>query len=302
MITGDNFAADQPESACAAMRSLIREQFESGSLARPDVIIAGPVFQAGRYGMACGLFCRELQNLLGVPAVTAMFSENPAIDDCRLDLAIVLCGANVMYMKSALELLAPVVLKLARGEPVDPETDHVVPRGLRRNVFVSKTGAERAIDLLMLKLNGEPFVTEYSMPRFDHVPPANAIQDLTACTVGLVTSGGIVPRGNPDRIASASARNFGRYSVSRLNRLTPDSHQTVHGGYDPTFADADPNRVLPLDALRELEQAGHIGRLHDWYYATVGNATSVDRARQFGQAIAGQLISEGVQAVILTST
>jgi betaine reductase len=111
-----------------------------------------------------------------------------------------------------------------------------------------------------------------------------------------------VPRGNPDHIESASASRFGAYSIAGLDALTPETHQSVHGGYDPTYANADPNRVLPLDEARSLERAGRIGRLFDTYYATVGNATSVAQAQRFGKEIAALLVNEGVQAVILTST
>ncbi len=90
-----------------------------------------------------------------------------------------------------------------------------------------------------------------------------------------------MPRGNPDRIESASASKYGGYSLAGLSRLTSESHQSVHGGYDATYANEDPNRVLPLDALRELEHEGRFGRLHDTYFATVGNATSVRQAVRF---------------------
>jgi glycine reductase len=140
------------------------------------------------------------------------------------------------------------------------------------------------------------------MPVFDRVAPAPPLANPGAATIALVTSGGVVPRGNPDRIESASASRFGEYPLAGLDSLSPATHETAHGGYDPTFASADPNRVLPLDAARELERAGAIGRLHDRYYATVGNGTSVERARRFGREIAARLVRDGVQAVILTST
>jgi glycine reductase len=54
--------------------------------------------------------------------------------------------------------------------------------------------------------------------------------------------------------------------------------------------------------LRELEKKGRIGSLHDTYFATVGNATSVSRAVRFGEEIAAMLVNVGVQAVVLTST
>ncbi len=140
------------------------------------------------------------------------------------------------------------------------------------------------------------------MPVFDRAPPAPAVANMAQATLALVTSGGIVPRGNPDRIESANASQFGAYPLAGLDRLSSDTHQSVHGGYDPTFANEDPNRVLPVDALRALEREGRIGKLHETYYATVGNATSVERAAQYGAEIAALLVNVGVQAVILTST
>ena len=46
--------------------------------------------------------------------------------------------------------------------------------------------------MLVKKLNGEPFTTEYPMPEFDRVAPGKAIKDLTKARIALVTSGGIV--------------------------------------------------------------------------------------------------------------
>ena len=302
VISGDNYMAEHLDDALTEVRSLLENRVADGTIPPPDVIIAGPAFQAGRYGMACGALCRDLKHALSIPVVTAMFEENPAVEEFRREVTIVRCGENVMSMKPAVEALTAVAVKLARGEAIDPATDKVVPRGIRKNVFVEQTGAERAIDLLLRKLRDEPFETEYAMPCFDRVAPAPAVGDISSSRVALVTSGGIVPRDNPDRIASASAQCFGRYSIADVDRLTPETHQTVHGGYDPTFANADPNRVLPLDVVRSLERDGRIGRVHDWYFATVGNATSVENARRFGEEIAAQLVNEGVQAVILTST
>ena len=59
---------------------------------------------------------------------------------------------------------------------------------------------------------------------------------------------------------------------------------------------------MPVDVLREMEKQGKIGELHHYYYATVGNGTSVANAVKFAKQIAAELIADGVQAVILTST
>lgn len=156
--------------------------------------------------------------------------------------------------------------------------------------------------MLMSKLKGEPFQTEYPMPIFERIPASPAIRDLRSATIALVTSGGIVPLGNPDRIEAASASKFAEYSIAGVDNLTPDAYQTCHGGYDPTYANNDPDRVLPLDAMRAMEKDGTIGKLHHFYYVTVGNATSVANSQNFGKAIAEKLKMADVDGVILTST
>jgi glycine reductase len=140
------------------------------------------------------------------------------------------------------------------------------------------------------------------MPVFDRVTPRPGVKDMGHATIALVTSGGIVPRGNPDHIAASSARNYGSYSIAGLDDLSGEGYQTAHGGYDQTYANQDPDRVLPVDVLREMEKEGTIGRLHPTFYTTVGNGTAVSSARQWGAEIGRKLKDADVQAVILTST
>jgi betaine reductase len=298
VIGGDNYVAEHLESAVQEAVVLIAELHDRAPI---DVVLAGPAFNAGRYGMACAAICEAVESRLGIPALTALYPESAALDVYGRGINAVSTAADVMGMSAALEAMAAAGRKLAAGEVLTP-ADGLLPRGLRENYFAEKTGAERAIEMLLAKLEDRSFATEYPMPTFDRVDPAPALEDAGRAVVALVTSGGIVPRGNPDRIESASASRYGAYSLAGLDRLTPDTHQSVHGGYDPTHANADPNRVLPLDQARVLEREGRIGRLHDTYYATVGNATSVAQAKRFGAEIAPRLVNEGVQAVILTST
>jgi glycine reductase len=120
--------------------------------------------------------------------------------------------------------------------------------------------------------------------------------------VALVTSGGIVPKTNPDKIESSSASKFGKYDIQGCADLTEAGYETAHGGYDPVYANQDADRVLPVDVLRDLEKEGAIGSLHRYFYTTVGNGTSVASSKAFAQKYAAELISDGVKAVILTST
>jgi len=140
------------------------------------------------------------------------------------------------------------------------------------------------------------------MPVFDRVRPRPGVRDMNRATIALVTSGGIVPKGNPDHIAASSARSYGAYSLEGVDDLTAENFQTAHGGYDQTFANEDPDRVLPVDVMRSLEKEGRIGRLFPTYYATVGNGTAVANAVKWGGEIGRKLREAEVQAVILTST
>ena len=162
-----------------------------------------------------------------------------------------------------------------------------------------RSAVPRAVDMLVAKLKGEEF-HKYPMPQFDRVEPSMA--DITKARIALVTSGGIVPKGNPDHIESSSASKYGKYDIEGIDDLTAETHQTAHGGYDPVYANQDADRVLPVDVLREMEKEGKIGSLHRYYYATVGNGTAVASAKRYAEEIAAELKQDGVDAVILTST
>lgn len=296
MICGDSYFAENIEAVAASV-------VESLSPYKPDVFVAGPAFNAGRYGIACGAACSAVSKTLGIPVVTAMYEENPALELYRKEIYAIPTAKSAVGMAEAISKMAGFVRKLAFGQEIGlPEEEGYFPRGIRVNRFASQTGAERAVDMLMAKLKGEPFKTEYAMPTFERVPPSSAVKNMSSATIALVTSGGIVPLGNPDRIEAASASKFAEYNIEGVNDLTADAYQTCHGGYDPVYANEDPDRVLPLDAMRDLEKEGVIGKLYDRYYVTVGNATSVANAQKFGREIAEKLIAADVDGVILTST
>jgi glycine reductase len=87
-----------------------------------------------------------------------------------------------------------------------------------------------------------------------------------------------------------------------MDRLVPGEWDAVHGGFDNTAALQDPNRVVPLDALRDLERQGKIGRLLDELLVTVGNMGSLNAMKRIGAEIAADLLQRGVGAVIVPAT
>ena len=302
IAAGDNHMSHNKEAAVKEIISMLTPYFETKISEVPRLFLAGPAFNAGRYGLACGAVCKAVKDYFNCKVLTGMFPENPAVQEYRRYILITIAGEDVTFMDETLRRMWGLAVKLLQEENVLPDEDHYIPQGRRQNFFQSRTGAQRAVSMLLKKINGEHYKTEYEMPVFDRVVPAQAIPDISRGKLALVTSGGIVPRGNPDKIAAANAQKFGIYSLKGLLTFTSETHQTAHGGYDPTFAMEDPNRVLPLDMIRELQTEGAIGSLHEFYYATVGNATSVANAKKFGQAIARELSAAGVDAVLLTST
>ena len=296
VICGDGYYGEHMEEARAECLKLI------GAF-KPDLLVAGPGFNAGRYGVACGDVCAEAGKVLGIPTVTALYPENPGVELYAKKTVVVQAADSARGMKTALEGMARVGLKLASGEPMGPaRLEGTISRGIRKNFFSTTNGAERAVAMLLDKIAGTPFRTEYEMPVFNRIPPAAPIKDMKKATIALVSSGGIVPKGNPDHIRVSSAETYGRYDISKLDDLTPETYESVHGGYDRVWASEDPDVVLPVDVMRELEREGVFAKLYDHIYTTTGTGTAVAHAERFGREIGAQLKEAGVDGVILTST
>ncbi len=293
VICGDNYFNENKEQALEYLAKVLKET-------EPDLIVAGPAFNAGRYGMACAGVVAFAEKEFGIKSVTGMFEENPGLDACKSVSYVVPTGAAAGDMRKALPNMARIARKVLLGEELRP-SDGYFAQGRRETVLVAEIGAKRAVDMLMKRLNNEEFVTELPMPEFDTVEPAPAIKDLKKAVIALVTSGGIVPNGNPDRIQSASAQKWGKYDISKEDRLKGD-YITIHGGYDPVYANECPDRVVPLDVLRQMEKDGEIGKVHEIFYTTTGTGTAVGNSILFGKEIGAELKAMGVDGVILTST
>lgn len=295
VICGDNFMAENLEEAA-------QEAAEAIAGYQPDLFLAGPSFSSGRYGMACGAVCRAVAIRLKVPAVTGMSEDNPALPLYRSHAYVAPAGKSVARMREAARNMVDLALCLAEGRT--PAEGTYFNRGIRELVILEKRGAARAVEMLAATLRGEPVTTELPLPSFEKVPPAPPLADLTRATIVLATEGGLTPAGNPDRIEMAMATRFGRYPLAGLESLTPDLFTVGHGGYDNTHARANPNRLLPLDALRALAAEGMVGAVGEWFYTTAGNATSVENATRFGQEIARDIRKtfQDRVGVIFTST
>ena len=295
IVCGDSYFAEHEKEAKEQVLAWVKE-------IKPDLFIAGPAFNAGRYGYACANIALEVQLELGIPVLTGMYKENPGAD-MKDKILIVETANSAAGMRKAAPAMAKLGMKLMKGEELGASIeDGYLPNGIRRNFFEKERGAKRAVKMLLAKLNDKPFVTEFPMPDFDRVEPGKAIPDMSKATLALCTSGGTVPKGNPDHIESSSASHYGEYDIEGVETLTSAGWETAHGGYDPVYANDEPNRVLPVDVLRQMEKEGKIGKLHRYFYTTVGNGTAVASSKKFAAEYAQKLLRDGVHAVIMTST
>ncbi len=295
-ICGDNAFADDPAGIAERLIALIAPY-------RPQLVIAGPSFNAGRYGQGCGQLCAVVQEKLEIPALTGMYEENPAVEQFRDRVLIARTAGTARHMGEALYSIAALAARLARGETiVQPAEAGCFARGLKRTVFRDDDAAKRAVDMLMRKIAGQPFVSEISVPKFDRVTPARMAASLANATVALVTDGGLVAKGNPERMPTGYTDRMTAISVTGRRQFATDDVEVHHFGYNTQFVSDDANRLVPLDVMRDLEREGVIGKLSETVYSTAGAGMSLANARKVGREIGQRLLQDGAQAAILTST
>ncbi len=296
IICGDGYFAEHEEDVATWVKARLEAL-------RPDVLIAGPAFRSGRYGLACGRVCQEAE-AMGIPALTGMHVENPGSDVYRGEhLFIIETEASAVGMPQALERMVALALKRGSGEPLGSAAEEgFLPRAVRRTVPTGRSAATRAVDMALRKWQGESYMSELTIETFEAIPPPPPLPDLANTLCAVVTESGLVPSGNPDRLPSAAASHWAAYSITGMAHLVPGEWDAVHGGYDNTAALADPNRVVPIDALRDLEREGQIGQLINTLFVTVGNMGALNAMKRMGAEIATDLQQRGVGAVIVPAT
>ncbi len=296
LVCGDNYAVENQDEMLAAALEKIRE-------AKPDLLVAGPCFQAGRYGVAAGALCCEVEAKLRIPAITAMSEENPGADLYRERLYIVDSGTSAAKMRDVLVKIAALGKKrVAQADIGSPRDEGYLPRGLIRDRLVGDPSGKRLVDMVLAKVTGQSFESEMLPAAFAPVAMPPAVKDISKATFMLITDGGLVPKGNPDKIQASAATRWGAYNIKDCDDLNGQDYEISHGGYDPQFVREDPDRLVPLDVMRELERQGVIGKLYDAFLSTSGLANPLSNTRRMGREMAARIKELGVDAVILTST
>lgn len=296
VICGDNYMGSNTEKAMDQILKLL-------SGIKFDVFFAGPAFMAGRYGIACGNICKKINEKFNVPVFTSMNEENPGVEMFRRDMYIFKGYESARAMRGDIERVCKYALKYLNGEELlSANEEGYFGRGIRKTVFTDKSVADRAVDMLLAKLNNEPFETEIPIWVNEIPKPAEAVKDLSKAKIALISTGGIIPANNPDRIQSSSATIWGKYNIDGMKRLNEGEFICIHSGFDNFLANQNPNIVAPLDVLREIEETGAFGELHSYFYTTTGTGTAQGVAARMAREIADDLIKANVDGVIFTST
>lgn len=295
IICGDNYFSEQRDAALASLGQALKA-------AKPDVVVAGPAFDAGRYGLACAEVCKAAQEM-GVPAVTAMHPENPGILAHGRNIIAVPTGDSAAEMRKVLLTVVRLAVKSAQGQELGAAVaEGYISRGIRKLGMREDPAAKRAVDMVVAKLKGLSFQTEIPVNLPDKVTPAPALTCLNRATIALLSTGGLVRKGNPDKQSARNPTRYYRHAVAELESLTKEQWGAYHSGYFNDHANSNPNYILPLSFMRVLEKEGLVGSVHNWIWAMPGVGTPVAKAKRFGEDIARELKSEAVDGAILVAT
>jgi len=294
IICGDNYFNENTEALEEVMR-VIED-------CKPDMFFAGPAFNAGRYGVACGAIAAEVKKRLSIPSVTAMFEENPGREIYAPDLFILKSPDNARKMAETVKRMAEFGYKLLDGTLTrDPDEEGFFERGWMVIKKHEEMASKRAVDMLLNKIHGEPFKTEIPMPKNEKVEPPAPLADLKDAVVLIATDGALCPQGNPDGMRVGGSLVYHEYNIDGKDTLTSDEYTCVHGGFDTSYVIEDPNRLVPLDAMRALENEG-VTKFHNAFLSTSGLVTGIAASTKMGRDMAAYVRDHNIAAVILTST
>ncbi len=295
LVAGDNWVAENEETAADRLREAVLQH-------NPDVVVAGPAFNAGRYGLACGLVCKVAQDA-GIPAVTSMFEENPGVLSYRSDVLIAAGAEDVKGMEPALAKLAELAVKLGNGDAIGPaESAGYFPRGIRIEGKRYASAATRAGDMLMARLTGSPWTTELRIDTPEATIPADPVADLSNARIAMMTSGGLVPKGNPEGQVRGGSTRWWKYSIDGLSGLSGEEWESIHRGFFVGITNDEPNYVLPLDVMRQFEDAGGVAEIHPVAISVSGVGTHVSDSIRIGDEMAEYLKGERIDGALLVAT
>jgi len=297
---GDNYFPEHHDEALTSILKIARDH-------NVKLLVAGPAFASGRHGFACIEVCHAVSTSLGLDCVTGMHLENPGVETYKQykDRRVFAFQTTevVSGMEDALRKMAQCVSKLAAGSAIGrPAEEDYIPRGFRLDKVRNKSGAVRAVGMLLDKMAGRPFTTEIPVEGLEKIPVPPRITNLTDTCLAIVTSSGVIQRGNPDGFRGYQNTKWAKYSIDKLDSMLDAEWDVIHGGYNTEFMKRNPNFGVPLDVCRDMEKEAVFARLYHYYYVTPGARGLISVMERIGKEMVTDLKADGVDAVLLVST
>jgi glycine reductase complex component B subunit gamma len=297
---GDDYFAGHSQEAIDFIKKIVQDY-------KVSVMVAGPAFSSGRYGFSCAQICHAMNNLPGLVCVTGMHPENPGLETYRQykddNVYAIPTATSAAGMGEALSKMAQFVLKITGNSEIGPSAQEgYIPSGLRKDLWVTKDGAERAVDMILDKIAGKPFLTEIPGERLETVPVAPAIVDLAKARIALATSSGVILKGNPDNFKAHKNVQWRKYSIKNIDTMKNTDWDVLHSGFNNIFMQENPNFGIPLDVSRLMEREGVFANLYPFFYTTSGCNASVPVMQRLGKEMVSDMKAEGIDGVIMVST
>ena len=204
LIVGDNFAAENLDSLTERVLQDIKE-------VEADLFVAGPCFEAGRYGVVAGALCAAVQ-----AGNWHSGHHRHGAGESGVDLPS--GGSLYCGLRHQCECDARCADENGRPSPGSkPITNPLADQRMKAispgvGCTMSLSSTPRLNAWLRCWWPRQPGNRSNRNLRPLQLPPVAApppIADLSKAKVAIVTDGGLVPKGNPDEIAPYAATNWG---------------------------------------------------------------------------------------------
>lgn len=139
----------------------------------------------------------------------------------------------------------------------------------------------------------------YRWRRVDPVPCAPMAKPLARCRVALVSTAGLVPRGEPPFDVDAQGGDWSYRVVAAGSDLGTLQDFQRSGSFDHTGIARDRNLALPLDRLGDLAADGTIGAVAPRHLSFMGSITAPGRLMRDAIPAAAQLLVDDAVDVAL---
>ena len=132
IICGDNYMGSHTQDAVDAILKMLEDK-------EMDIFLAGPAFQAGRYGVACGTICKAVKERYHVPVVTSINVENPGVQMFKKDMYILKGGNIASRMRKDVAAVTRLANKILNGEEIGcAQEEGYFERGIRRQTWIQE--------------------------------------------------------------------------------------------------------------------------------------------------------------------